>query len=246
MIDSDIDVAPEFNPASQSMPAKRWPKQCGSEINLLAGREPTQLGWYDFAESRIDGKLNFLDVGCGNGKGLDTLARRGRFALGIEVDRRLAGIHPRSIIAEAREIPPGYADVVTAIDVIEHVVEDLVFLKHLRRIARRLVVITTPNRSQTGCTHPYHCREFTLAEFATRLRPDEVWSGSHDGWTGRQLVLAREGDAWRMDPLGKNELVEDQRLEADAEMNAEGPGSSAWPQLCGVFKSTTNHGQTLS
>jgi len=67
------------------------------------------------------------------------------------------------------DYPDAAFDMVTAIDVIEHVEDDKGFLGHLLRIAKRYVFISTPNWFDSGCQNPYHVREYTPAEFRKLL-----------------------------------------------------------------------------
>ena len=56
-------------------------------------------------------------------------------------------------------------DVVTAFDVIEHIKNDKEFISHMLRIARSLIVITTPNFNISGCKNKYHHTEYTPSQF---------------------------------------------------------------------------------
>lgn len=131
-------------------------KECGDE-GIGAGRGPGQLGWYRFALRHVEHK-SVLDVGCGLGHGLAILQSRASLARGQDVDPRLA-CDDVSIL-DLREIEGGSYDVVTSIDVIEHVPDPDAFVEHLTRIARELVFVTTPNWAAGRCLWPYHLREF--------------------------------------------------------------------------------------
>lgn len=128
-----------------------------------------------------------LDVGCGLGYGLVFLAIKAGGVSGIDVDPkavehclRAYGKNPK--LAEVR-LYDGLAlpfadksfDVVTSVDVIEHVSDYHRFVDELLRVARRTVVIGTPNRRPEN-TRPdgkprnhWHLREWTHAELAEIL-----------------------------------------------------------------------------
>jgi hypothetical protein len=124
------------------------------------GREDCQAGWHRFYAglARQLGVTGTLDVGSGLG------LIRGRVP-GVVTQDVGPGLAV-DLAYPVADIPAGSYDAVTCFDVIEHVVEDVTFLRHLRRIARRYVFITTPNwhvsRAANGC----HCREHTPAELS--------------------------------------------------------------------------------
>lgn len=112
--------------------------------SVRAGRVPTQMGWYDFARRFVKGKA-VLDVGCGTGSGLQVLRKDAARAEGQDLDPRLAG--PGVHIGTLEEIPDNSFDVITSIDVIEHVEDVDGYLGQLSRIARNGFFLSTPNCS---------------------------------------------------------------------------------------------------
>ena len=141
-------------------------KRVGDE-GVEAGRGPTQLGWYAFAAGFARGKT-VLDAGCGLGQGLDILIREARLVRGQDLDSRLAN-RPDVFIGPLEDIPDQSFDLVTAIDVIEHVEDDAGFVVQLARIARETLFLTTPNWTISRCVWPYHIREYTPREFEELL-----------------------------------------------------------------------------
>ncbi len=129
---------------------------------------PTQLEWYKFARRYVRGK-SVLDVGCGLGDGLRILQEEAVLAEGQDLDPRLARSDVK--IVDISEIPDQGYDVVTSMDVIEHVEDPPAFLRHLARIARVGFFLTTPNWTASRCHWPFHLREYTPREFAELLRP---------------------------------------------------------------------------
>src|SRR5258708_4020800 len=117
----------------------------GSFINIakLPGeqyRGDAQPGWHNLFGQLFRGK-SILDVGAGLGHSRQRVAAGGNMV----TLRDPAAEMPVDIRTDISAVPPKSYDVVTAFDVIEHVVKDAEFVAHLQRIARERVVITTPN-----------------------------------------------------------------------------------------------------
>lgn len=176
---------------TQSVPAIREPVPCGHADDLTRGREPCQQGWYAFVVEQLASSPGCFvaDVGAGTCKGVDALNEAKHFAVGIEPDVRLQGSHPRLLITAPEALPDESFDIVTCMDVIEHVVDDLDFLKTLRRIARHRVFVSTPNFTRSQALNSHHARELTIPQFIRHYRPDELWVGSPDGWHHRTRLL---------------------------------------------------------
>ena len=120
-----------------------------------------------------------LEVGCGEGYGTALLAASARSVLGLDYDattvchaaRRYP--RPRFVRANAVALPvrAGSADVVVALQVIEHLWGPDEFLRECRRVLAPagLVAVSTPNRltfspGLDAPVNPFHVREFTAAE----------------------------------------------------------------------------------
>lgn len=106
--------------------------------------------------------LKTLDVGCGAGLVTEPMARMGAEAVGLDVGpevieaaRTHAAKQKLQIdyhIGQATEFAAKWAgrfDVITCLEVIEHVTDRLAFLKALRRMLKSegLLIISTPNRT---------------------------------------------------------------------------------------------------
>lgn len=134
--------------------------------------------WLRQATPRRD--LNLLDIGCGAGNMIHHLSEFGRVQ-GIEVDPRpvkmahARGYDVRQADATQR-IPFSDAsfDLVTALDVIEHVDDDAAILREAARVLRPggLLLVTTP-AFQFLWSHNdvlnAHKRRYTAGELARRV-----------------------------------------------------------------------------
>lgn len=155
--------------------------QITGDVDVDTGREPVQLGWYEFAAEFCRGK-DVLDVGCGMGEGLERLARTANAVRGIDLDERLR--KPNVDILDIKDAKSKSADIVTCIDVIEHVVEDLDFVKELVRVARHEILVSTPNWVVSRCSWKYHVREYMPHEISNIFKPYgtiEMFKGNYDG-----------------------------------------------------------------
>ncbi len=149
---------------------------------------PVQVAAYRLAVrkyTRADDSV--LDVGFGLGYGLQLMAESARRLSGIEVDPRTISNAQRLLrdlpqIGEIRQydgrvIPynDNSFDVVTCVDVIEHVPDYTNLIAEMLRVSSRTVFISTPNR-RPEYTRPngrpknqWHLREWCRDEFATIL-----------------------------------------------------------------------------
>src|ERR1043166_8674909 len=164
------------------MPARTTPikvRDCGDSAPL-AGRGPGQLPWYQFA-TRFTQSRSVLDAGCGSGMGLDILAKSARTAKGQDLDSRLS--RPDVTIGPLEDFPPDSFDVITSIDVIEHVDDPAGFVSSLMRIAKVGVFLTTPNWTAGRCEWPYHLREYTPSEWHARSEERRVGKECRSRWS---------------------------------------------------------------
>jgi 2-polyprenyl-3-methyl-5-hydroxy-6-metoxy-1,4-benzoquinol methylase len=138
------------------------------DTSVEAGRGPGQLAWYEYALRFVKGKT-VLDVGCGLGKGLIILGRTASSVTGQDLDPRLA--LDNVMIKPLAEIPDKSYDIVTSIDVVEHVEDDRDYAYQICRIAREAIFVTTPNWTITRCAWPYHIREYTPRQLEALFEP---------------------------------------------------------------------------
>jgi 2-polyprenyl-3-methyl-5-hydroxy-6-metoxy-1,4-benzoquinol methylase len=177
----------------ESTPIIRTPTPCGTDKDVMWYREPAHNAWYKWFGTMLKNKT-VLDVGCGCGAGAKVLLEQGvKSVVGVDIDERLRGKFPEIIIGSLDQFKDNSFDAITCVDVIEHVVEDKVLMKNMRRIAKELY-LTTPNFSRSRCGNVAHAREYTMAQFMNLFRPKEIWSASPDGSIHLTKVLERAGN----------------------------------------------------
>ncbi len=141
--------------------------------------EARHLVAYRFAAELARGK-RVLDAGSGEGFGTKELAATAASVLGVDYDasvvasaaRRwpLANLEFRRLDLSREGLGERF-EVVTCFQLIEHLDDDRAFLARLCEHVEPggLLVMTTPNRSQTPGENPYHVREYLPEEFRALL-----------------------------------------------------------------------------
>ncbi|MEP0712147.1 methyltransferase domain-containing protein [Algoriphagus sp.] len=125
---------------------------------------------YIAAQPWISGKL--LEVGCGEGRGVETLLPLAESYLGLDkIQEVIDELNVRFPKVEFQQavIPPfaGIADnsfdTVVSFQVIEHIPNDRLFLEEIYRVLKPggKAVISTPNINHTLSRNPWHEREYT-------------------------------------------------------------------------------------
>lgn len=226
--------------SKESIPIVRTPVPCGKPEDLSWYREPAHQAWYEWFAGQMSGSV--LDVGAGTCKGIELLISKGLSATGLENDKRLEGKHPNLKIGDLSMFPDKSFDYCTCVDVIEHIVDDVTAINHMKRIARKGIFLTTPNYTRSGCGNIAHCREYTMAQFANLFMPDEVWSASPDGSLHKTLVLERVGEYYiDHSPEGADNtkhmtlLAYKGRVPIDTRFNYTVDGEE-WACICGIWR----------
>ncbi len=125
---------------------------------------------YIAAQPWISGKL--LEVGCGEGRGVDTLLPLADSYLGLdkiqEVIHELKVRFPKvefqqAVIPPFKGIADNSFDTIVSFQVIEHIPNDRLFLEEIYRVLKPggKAVISTPNINHTLSRNPWHEREYT-------------------------------------------------------------------------------------
>jgi len=148
---------------------------------------PCQMAAYNLAlDNYLEEGDSCLDVGFGQGYGFEILSRKAKKLVGIENDKRAAKRGFEIFKSQNIDILSynGYDipfedssfDLVTCIDVIEHVEDYNRLLKEMLRVSKKGVFLSTPNR-RPEYTNPdgtprnrWHLREWSFDEFDEIVR----------------------------------------------------------------------------
>jgi len=152
---------------------------------------------YVVAQNYVQG--NLLEVGCGEGRGVDLMMRKTTGFTAIdkidEVIEELQKKHPagkfmRMNIPPFADLPSNTYDSVISFQVIEHIKDDLLYLKEIHRVMKpgATALLTTPNRKMTLSRNPWHEREY-LAEELNALASKVFNQVEVKGITGNKKVM---------------------------------------------------------
>lgn len=209
--------------------AHRW-WDPDSEFRPLHQINPLRLDWID-QQVRLTGK-RVLDVGCGGGILTDAMARKGARALGIDLASKplkvaqlhameagTANVEYREVAAEALAAEqPGQFDVVTCMEMLEHVPDPASVVQACATLARPggWVFFSTINRNPKSFAFAIVGAEYLLKllprgthEWARFLRPSELMQAA------RQAGLEPHATAG----MEYNPLTRRYRLSADTSVN---------------------------
>jgi SAM-dependent methyltransferase len=155
------------------------------------------LARYHFVAPYLRGVA--LDIGCGRGYGFDVIRHHSSKQIGVDVsfsflrDARASEPDRPLALASGEHLPFSQAsfDSIISFEVIEHIKDDVMFLRDLRRLARRnaFIAISTPNRlivsgDAAKPLNPFHVREYTADDFIRLLRQEfstVTVFGQHEG-----------------------------------------------------------------
>jgi SAM-dependent methyltransferase len=128
---------------------------------------------YMAAKPLVKGKL--LEVGCGEGRGVEVLMPLVTSYIGIDKIQSIIDSLSKKFPAvrfQQAVIPPFYGfedntfDSVVSFQVIEHIENDRLFLEEIYRVLKPggIAVISTPNIRHTLSRNPWHIREYTAEQ----------------------------------------------------------------------------------
>ena len=192
--------------------AHRW-WDMDSDFRPLHQINPLRLDWID-QQARLSGK-RVLDIGCGGGILSDSMARRGAKVLGIDLAGKalkVAQLHAleaetpnveyREIAAEAlAEEMPGQFDVVTCMEMLEHVPEPASVVKACSMLVKPggWVFFSTINRNAksflfaiVGAEHVLKMLPKGTHEYARFIRPSELARACRDAGLSVQTTRGME------------------------------------------------------
>jgi SAM-dependent methyltransferase len=129
---------------------------------------------YIEAKKYISG--NLLEIGCGEGRGIDVLKEHitsyTAIDKNISVQATIKKKYPNAnfhniTIPPIAPIEDNTLDSIVSFQVIEHIKDDLVYLKEIYRILKPggVALVSTPNIKKTLTRNPWHIREYTPSEF---------------------------------------------------------------------------------
>jgi 2-polyprenyl-6-hydroxyphenyl methylase/3-demethylubiquinone-9 3-methyltransferase len=220
--------------------AHRWWDADG-EFRPLHQINPLRLDWINSLSPVKD--LKVLDVGCGGGILADSMARQGAKVTGIDLSAkalRVAQLHAleaqtpninyREISAEAMaEEQPGSFDVVTCMEMLEHVPDPASVVRACSELVRPggWVFFSTLNRSPKSFLLAVVGAEYVLNmlprgthEYAKMIKPSELAS----------FCRAVELDLRQTRGMGYNPLTQRYSMSADTSVNylfaTQKPGGS--------------------
>ncbi|MBM4370246.1 MAG: hypothetical protein FJ098_01230 [Deltaproteobacteria bacterium] len=134
------------------------------EYRLEGASHQFQKHWYQFLAKELEAAREMgphvLDVGASDGYGVRILQEAGFASSGIDI----APLHESVKNTDISAIPGGSWDWVLAVDVVEHVANDILFLRHLLRVAKRGAFFSTPNWNVCRGANPHHIREYSPQE----------------------------------------------------------------------------------
>jgi 2-polyprenyl-6-hydroxyphenyl methylase/3-demethylubiquinone-9 3-methyltransferase len=209
--------------------AHRW-WDPDSDFRPLHQINPLRLDWID-GLAGLDGK-RVVDVGCGGGILADSMARRGARVLGIDLatkalkvaqlhalEAATSGVEYREISVEAlaAESPGGF-DVVTCMEMLEHVPDPASALAACSRLLRPggWAFFSTINRNAkafvfaiVGAEHVLRLLPKGTHEYAKFIRPSELL-----GWCRAAGLEAAATRGLEYNPISRR-----YRLSADTSVN---------------------------
>jgi 2-polyprenyl-3-methyl-5-hydroxy-6-metoxy-1,4-benzoquinol methylase len=153
---------------------------------------------YVAAKDYIQGEV--LEVGCGEGRGVGLLMAQAKSFTAVDKIKPLVDSLQQKYPGGrfiSMSIPPlglladNAYDVVVSFQVIEHIDNDLLFLKEIHRVLKPggVALITTPNRKMSLSRNPWHVREYLPAELET-LAKRIFRHVEMKGITGNEKVMA--------------------------------------------------------
>lgn len=119
---------------------------------------------------------NVLEIGTGNGYGIEMIARKVSQLYTIDKFKNdnITGLlqQYKNVIFKKTTIPPlteiasNSFDFVITFQVIEHIKNDTFFLQEIYRVLKPggQLIITTPNKKMSLTRNPWHIREYTACE----------------------------------------------------------------------------------
>lgn len=152
---------------------------------------------YVIAKDYVRGDV--LEVGCGEGRGVGLLMEHARSFTAVdkiqEVIDALMKKYPSGrflsmTIPPLSELPDNAYDSIVSFQVIEHIQEDVLFLREIHRVLKPggIALLTTPNRRMSLSRNPWHIREY-LPEELKKIAENIFSHVELKGITGNEKVM---------------------------------------------------------
>jgi ubiquinone/menaquinone biosynthesis C-methylase UbiE len=124
---------------------------------------------------------DILEIGCGEGRGVSTLLERvNSFTAVDKIKDAIDDLQKRFPAGKfiSMNLPPltslgdNTYDFVVSFQVIEHIENDVLYLKEIHRVLKTggVALITTPNRKMSLSRNPWHVREYLPDELSALAR----------------------------------------------------------------------------
>ncbi len=130
-----------------------------------------------------------LDVGFGLGYGMNIMSIKAKEVHGVDIDQKVLDYCNTNVLGKNYKVkklslydgyhidyPDNYFDIVSSVDVLEHVEDYHKFLDELLRVSKRGVFISTPNRrpeftkKDGSPKNQWHLREWSYEELDSILK----------------------------------------------------------------------------
>ncbi len=223
---SDIDPTDNVDPAEiarfEQLASRWWDRE--SEFRALHEINPLRANWID-ERAPVAGR-RILDVGCGGGILTEALARRGATVTGIDLGEAplaVARLHSiesgievayrRVAVEQLAEEEPGSFDIVTCLEMLEHVPDPAAVVAACGRLAKPggQVFFSTINRNPKSFLFAIVGAEYLLGllpkgthTYARFIRPAELAA-----WCRNADLEVRDMTGLRYNPLTRNYSLHD-------------------------------------
>ena len=176
----------------------KYDRAYSSNANYAMGLQRKMDATLDLASLPMRGY--YLDGGCGRGEMLEIASGMGfEMCRGVDIVQALLD-PPRIVYGEVHQLPfpDKHFDVVTMLDVIEHLIvgDDELACRELKRVARHHIILTANNRPSKSLGEELHINK----------RPYEEWDRLFKEWfapaTVTWIKTAQKryvSEGWRID-----------------------------------------------